>query len=167
MTIDDVKKSIADFYEGQTTLSQEEALRNFLEKEEVPLYLKMDKRLILSLRKKERPNAPEQLENRLSELIDREAAKERPMSSSRKKRFLFWGSSIAAMLVVALGLGYFMDSLGPKAPAQPQVPQEAVCQILQSALVEVSTELNSGIEEVEKSQKEIRKVNKDVQKEIK
>lgn len=167
MTIDDVKKSIADFYNGQTTLNEEEALRNFLETEEVPPSLEEDKHFILSLRKKRKTNVPEQLESRLVGLIDREAAKEKQRSASRKKRFLFWGSSIAAMLVVASGLSYFMDSLGSETPAQPKVPQEAVCQILQTALIEVSTELNNGIEEVEKSQKEIRKVNKEIQKEIK
>ena len=49
MKVEEIERLLAEFYEGNTTESQEEALRDYFRTTEVPEHLQKDKEIFLSL----------------------------------------------------------------------------------------------------------------------
>ena len=115
MKVEEIERLLAKFYEGTTTESQEEALRDYFRTTEVPEHLLKDKEIFLNLylNADHDVEIPAYLEDKLNLLIDEMAEKEqrffRPNSSKNNWR---WIGSIAATILLLVGLGYGIDNLG-------------------------------------------------------
>lgn len=169
MKIEEIEKLLADFYEGGTSEEQEEWLRSFFVTQEVPRHLQPDKEMFLSFRASYQTEVPVGLETKLSRLIDEKAREERKFFlGSRSKRNRIRMVGIAASILLFIGLGYGIIAIenvsrAPKCSISD--PQEAY-RVIQTALVEVSTNLNDGIYEIAETQKEMKKIDKEISKEI-
>ena len=168
MNIKEIEQLLTLFYNGQTTESQEEALRIYFETEDVPEHLLMDKRLVLSMHTHTTSAVPSHLEKKLSDLINEQASASRPFLMRYKKQLICSIGGLAAGLALLCGMNLYIDSIHVSTvPVEPRSDQKAVCQLLQSTLMEVSEELNNGISEVKKSQKQLDNVHQEIKKEIK
>ncbi|MFV0545449.1 MAG: hypothetical protein ACK5ND_04495 [Bacteroides sp.] len=163
MNIEEIKRLLANFYEGETNEKEEEELKKIFEQGTIPAELEIEKRLFLSLKTPQKMTFPENLEQKLIDLIETKEQKDK----AKTKRFTFWVSSIAASLLILLSVNYFLDQVEEVHPPKDTIrnPQE-VCQILRSTLIDVSTELNNGVDEMVSNGKEIKRVNKEIKQEI-
>lgn len=170
MRIEEIEKLLVSFYEGNTTESQEEILKEYFRTHDVPKYLEIDKRLLLSFHK-EMPNiVSTTLEHKLIKMIDLKEQEEiRFFRKNKTRRNWRWVGGIAASIVILFGVGYSIFNQENDACQQPKEtfddPQVAY-EVLQVTLMEVSTGLNIGLDEVVETQKEIRKTNKEIKKDI-
>ena len=62
MKVEEIERLLAEFYEGTTTESQEEVLRNYFRTTEVPGHLLKDKEIFLNLC----PDADQELQKQLA-----------------------------------------------------------------------------------------------------
>ncbi|UVP39690.1 sigma-70 family RNA polymerase sigma factor [Bacteroides fragilis] len=115
---------------------------------------------------------PDNLEDKLNLLIDEMAEKEqhffRPNNS---KNSWHWIGGVAATILLLIGIGYGIDNLSKNVcPPTPQDtfsdPEEAY-RMLQATLLEISANLNYGLNEVKESQIDMRKIHQEVRNEIK
>lgn len=174
MKVDEIERLLAEFYEGTTTESQEEALRDYFKATEVPEHLLKDKEIFFSLYSDADRDVevPAGLEDKLSRLIDEKAEEEqrffRPNKSRRNWR---WIGGIAATLLLILSLGYGVEHLGkdvcPPTPQDTFTDPEEAYRVLQATLLEISANLNNGFNEVKESQMDMRRINQEVRNEIK
>lgn len=174
MKVDEIERLLAEFYEGTTTESQEEALRDYFKTTAVPEHLQKDKEFFLSLYQgaDREVEVPAGLESKLSRLIDEKAEEEqrffRPNKSRRNWR---WLGSIAATLLLILSLGYGVNHLGkdvcPPTPQDTFTDPEEAYRVLQATLLEISANLNNGFNEVKESQTDMRRISQEVRNEIK
>ena len=77
---------------------------------------------------------------------------------------------IAATILVLVGVGYGITNMGedmrPPTPQDTFSDPEAAYKALQATLIEVSANLNKGIEQIEETRIDVTKVNQEVRKEI-
>ena len=172
MKVEEIERLLAEFYEGNTNEQEEELLKEAFRTEEVPEHLQKDKKLFLSFFPgKVVDNVPAGLEDKLSRMIDEKAEEEqrffRPNKSRRNWR---WIGSVAATILVIIGIGYGVENLGkdvcPPTPQDTFSDPEEAYQVLQATLIEVSTNLNQGIAQVKETQMDMKKVNQEVKKEM-
>ena len=151
MKVEEIERLLAEFYEGTTTESQEEVLRNYFRTTEVPGHLLKDKEIFLNLC----PDAdqdievPAHLEDKLNLLIDEMAEKEqhffRPNNSKNN----------------------LSKNVCPPTPQDTFSDPEEAYRMLQATLLEISANLNYGLNEVKESQIDMRKIHQEVRNEIK
>ncbi len=173
MKVEEIERLLTEFYEGDTTESQEEALRDYFRTTEVPEHLLKDKEIFLSLYQTadRAVEVPAGLGDKLSLLIDEKAEEEqRFFRPNKAKRNWRWIGGIAATVLLLIGIGYGVDSLGndvcPPTPQDTFSDPEEAYRVLQATLLEVSTNLNQGIAQVKEMQVDMKKVNQEVKKEI-
>lgn len=173
MKVEEIERLLADFYEGNTDEQEEERLKEAFRTEEVPEHLLADKKLFLGLLDQEMnvENAPAGLESKLSRLIDEKAEEEQLFFRRNKvKRNWCWAGGIAATILLLTGIGYAVSSIGegirPPTPQDTFSDPEAAYKALQATLIEVSTNLNKGIEQVEATQLDVSMVNLEIRNEI-
>lgn len=92
----------------------------------------------------------------------------RPNNSKNSWR---WIGGVAATILLLIGIGYGIDNLSKNVcPPTPQDtfsdPEEAY-RMLQATLLEISANLNYGLNEVKESQIDMRKIHQEVRNEIK
>lgn len=170
MKIEEIEKLLDEFYEGNTTEKQEEALRYYFETQEVPEHLRNEKELFLSFRQDDCVEVPAGLEDKLNQMInEKEEEARRFFRRNKSQRNWRWVGGIAASLLLLFGIGYGISNYQSNHMEQPQDtfsnPQDAY-KVLQATLIEVSTDLNSGINQVKDSRREIKKIHKEIKKEI-
>lgn len=173
MIVEEIERLLAEFYEGNTTESQEEALRDYFRTKEVPERLLKEKEIFLTLCQtaEEDMKVPAGLEDKLILLIDGKAEEERHFFRVNKaKRNWRWIRGVAATVLLLVGIGYGAGWMGNDACAPtPQDtfsdPEEAY-RVLQATLMEVSVNLNQGITQVEEAQADMRRVAQEVKKEM-
>lgn len=170
MKIEEIEKLLDEFYEGNTTEKQEEALRYYFETQEVPEHLRNEKELFLSFRQDDCVEVPAGLEDKLNRMInEKEEEARRFFRRNKSQRNWRWVGGIAASLLLLFGIGYGISNYQSNHMEQPQDtfsnPQDAY-KVLQATLIEVSTDLNSGINQVKDSRREIKKIHKEIKKEI-
>lgn len=169
MRVEEIEKLIADYYEGTTSESQEEALRRYFETQEVPEHLQKEKKLFLSFLEDGNMEIPSGLEDKLIRMIDEKGEEEKRFFRRNKaKRNWKWVGSIAASLLLLFGVSYGISThlCGIETPQDTfNSPQEAY-KVLQATLIEVSTDLNSGINQVSDTKREIKKIHKEIKQEI-
>lgn len=169
MRVEEIEKLIADYYEGTTTENQEEALRRYFETQEVPEHLQKEKKLFLSFLEDGDVEIPSGLEDKLIRMIDEKGEEEKRFFRRNKaKRNWKWVGSIAASLLLLFGVSYgITNHMGEIEKPQDTFsnPQEAY-KVLQATLIEVSTDLNSGINQVSDTKREIKKIHKEIKQEI-
>lgn len=173
MKVEEIERLLAGFYEGKITESQEEALKDYFRTTEVPEHLQQDKEVFLSLYQPVDRDVeiPPGLGDRLSQLIDRKAEEEqRFFLPNKSRRNWRWVGSIAATVLLLIGIGYGIESLGddvhPPTPQDTFSDPEQAYRVLQATLMEVSTNLNKGLNEVKATQVDMRRINKEVKNEI-
>lgn len=162
MRIEEIEKLLVEFYEGNTTENQEETLRYYFETQEVPKYLQREKELFLSFRQEnDYVEVPAGLQDKLIRLID-EKDEEARRFFRRNKSQRNWRriGGIAASLGLLFGLGYGISNYQSSNIERPQDtftnPHDAY-KVLQATLIEVSADLNSGINQVRDSRRKIKK----------
>ena len=78
--------------------------------------------------------------------------------------------SLAATILVLVGVGYGItnmeEDMRPPTPQDTFSDPEAAYKALQATLIEVSANLNKGIEQIEETRIDVTKVNQEVRKEI-
>lgn len=173
MEVEEIERLLAKFYEGNTSEQEEEVLKEAFRTEEVPGHLQRDKRLFLSFscQEADMEHIPAGLADKLNRMIDEKADEEqRFFHRNKTKRNWYWVGGIAATLLLLIGIGY--GTIYKKDMCQP-TPQdtfsnpEDAYKALQATLIEVSTNLNKGIEQVEATRLDITKVNQEIKNEIK
>ena len=89
---------------------------------------------------------------------------------NKAKRNWRWIGGIAATILVLVGVGYGITNMGedmrPPTPQDTFSDPEAAYKALQATLIEVSANLNKGIEQIEETRIDVTKVNQEVRKEI-
>lgn len=173
MEVEQVEKLLVEYYGGNTTESQEEALKSYFKTTKVPVHLQKDKEIFLNLcRDADRDvEVPVGLADKLSLLIDKKAKEEQSFFNKNKaKRSWRWVGRIAATVLLLIALGYGIESMNedmrPSTPKDTFSDPEQAYRVLQATLIEVSTNLNNGLNEVEKTQMDMREINREVQREI-
>lgn len=171
MKVEEIERLLAKFYDGSTDEQEEEALKAAFDTEEVPLHLQRDKRLFLALCRKEadREHVLAGLADKLNRMIDEKADEEqRFFHRNKAQRNWRWVGGVAATVLLIFGMGYGIANW-EDAPPTPQDtfsnPEDAY-RALQATLIEVSTNLNKGIQQVEATQIEVTKANQEIKKEI-
>lgn len=170
MRIEEIEKLLVEFYEGSTTESQEETLRHYFETYEVPEHLQREKELFLSLRQNEYVEVPTGLEDKLVRMIDEKEEETRHFfHRNRTQRNWRWVGGVAASLLLLFGVGYGISNYQSNRLESPRDtfnnPQDAY-KVLQATLLEVSADLNSGIEQIRDSRQEIKKIHREIKKEF-
>ena len=164
MTVEEIERLLAEFYEGNTNEQEEELLKEAFRTEEVPEHLQKDKKLFLSF-------FPGKVVDNVSRMIDEKAEEEqRFFHRNKAKRNWRWIGGIAATILVLVGVGYGITNMGedmrPPTPQDTFSDPEAAYKALQATLIEVSANLNKGIEQIEETRIDVTKVNQEVRKEI-
>lgn len=172
MKVEEIERLLAAFYEGNTNEQEEELLKEAFRTEEVPQHLQKDRKIFLSFFCQEMVvDVPAGLEDRLSRMIDEQAEEEqRFFHRNKSKRNWRWIGGIAATVLLLLGIGYGVTGIGrdmcPPTPQDTFSDPEAAYKVLQATLMEVSTNLNKGVEQVEETRLDLTKVNQEVKQEI-
>lgn len=172
MKVEEIERLLAGFYEANTTESQEEALKDYFRTEVVPVHLQKEKELFLSFfcRETVTEEVPAGLENKLNRLIDEKADEEqRFFRRNKSKRNWRWVGGIAATVLLLTGIGYSISNFGMRSsmPQDTFSDPKVAYEVLQATLLEVSVNLNEGIEQVNNTQEDVTRINKQVMKEIK
>lgn len=172
MKVNEIEKLIARYYDGETDEVEEKELKQFFMEEDVPAHLLAEKELFMQLARlqKEKPDAPEGLEHKLSGMIDEWDTHERRTLKIKKHTRtvrLQWIGSFAAGLLILFSVGMYLYK--PYTPPTPQdtcaTPEEAYAQA-QKALIMLSAGLNKGIEKVETIQETTEKIQENVNEQL-
>ena len=155
-----IEELLERYYNAQTSEAEEKQLKNFFLQEEVPVHLQAEKEMFLQL---QASDAPEGLEERLSQRIDQWSTKERRHIPNR----LQWIGSIAASLLLLFGAGWYLQESQPSAHRQDTcaTPEEAYAEA-QKALVLFSTALNKGMKQMNVIQKTSERVERNLQEQL-
>ena len=169
MKVEEIEKLLAEYYEGNTSEEQESVLRRYFKTQEVPEHLRKEKILFLSFPESGKMEVPTGLEDKLNRMIDeKENEEKRFFHRNKTKRNWKWVGSVAASLLLLFGLGYGISNYRNNVE-EPQDtfndPQE-VYKVLQATLVEISTDLNKGVDQMYDTKQEIKKIHKEIKKEI-
>ena len=170
MKVEEIEKLLTAFYEGSTTEEQEEILKAYFGTEHIPECLREEQAFFRSFYGgRTSPEVPSELEERLIRIIDaKEEEEARVFHHNKAKRNWRWISSIAASMALLLGVGYGVYNYQDRIEEPKDTfsnPQEAY-QVLQATLIEVSMDLNSGINQVSETRNDINKLNKEIKKQI-
>lgn len=169
MKVEEIEKLLIEFYEGSTTDKEETILKEYFETQEVPERLKNDQKLFMALHANCKVQVPDNLEATLNKIIDSKAEEEkRFFRINRAKRNWKWIGGMAASLLILIGMAYSISNFAESTEKPKDTftdPQEAY-KILQATLIEVSTDMNSGINQLTETRWEMKKINKEIKKEI-
>ncbi len=170
MKVENIKALLTAFYEGKATEEEEKILKEYFAKEDVPDFLLNEQKIFKALSPSpNRLKVPRHLETKLGILIDKKAEEEK-IFLPRNKSKINWMrvGGIAACLFIMFFVGYKVDDYYMNKTPQDTYtnPQEAY-KAMQTALAEVSTNMNKGFKELKENKKEISRVNQEVIKEIK
>ncbi|MCD7901930.1 MAG: hypothetical protein LUH22_19375 [Bacteroides sp.] len=169
MRIEEVENILLDFYDGKITESQETMLRDFFSTHDVPDYLEKEKRFFLSLHSLNQIPEPEGLEEKLIHLIDEKGSEGiKVLQRNHSRRDWRWISGVAAGILLILTLGVSLTILGLRDSRPKDTftdPREAYL-VMQNALIEVSANLNNGIDQLTEAKKEFVEINNEIKEEI-
>lgn len=168
MRKEEIERLLARYYDGQTTEQEEESLRQvFLSAGDWAGELQAERALFLSLHAKPEGDAgvsvPDGLEAELAALIDHK-------SSASRRRWLWWGSVVASLLLL-IGLGWGIAETRQEtwmaAPQDTFTNPEDAHRALQAIFAEMSREWNAGMEQLEASQADLKMASLEVRNELK
>ncbi len=148
MNFTEIEELLERYYEGETTLAEEEKLRIFFLSGEIPPHLAEHAGLfhIQAVRKNEATDAD--FEEKILQILEKEV----PVVSlhDKRKRF-YYISGIAAGLIILTGLFFtFRADLSNDQFNDPEV--RIAYEQTQKALLLLSVNLNTGLDEVQKLQ---------------
>ena len=148
MNTERINELLERYYEALTTEAEEEELRRFFAKGEVPAHLMGERELFLQLQAASNETVvPEGLEDRLSDAIDGWAAQEETEKSRRHGRIyrLRWIGGIAASIVVILAFGWHLYE--PARRDTFATPEEAYAEA-HEALMQFALALDKGTQQI-------------------
>lgn len=173
--LDEIKSLLNAYYEGRTSIEEEERLHAFFRQVEVPQELSSDKELFLYLSSwKGRAEVPDGLKDRMSACIDGWEQAEQTHRAYRKRitRRIFlrrcMGMAAGVLLIFSVGTYlYHTSQLRPRPLPEDTCasPEEAYAEA-QKALLLFSHSLNKGLAQVEKAEETTGKVKKVVEKHV-
>jgi len=168
MKVEEIERLLAAFYEGKTTEDQEEALKSYFETQDVPEQFHTDRRLFLSFHRVALcPELPAGLDDKLSRLIDEKAEDDKKlMISGRMRRIRRWTGGVAATILLAIGLTFGLQHLQSGSPQDTFTDPAEAYMAAEAALLQVSTALNEGLDQLADSGQEIHRVNNEIIDEI-
>ena len=149
MRVEEIERLLAEFYEGNTSENQEEKLQKYFETQNVP--------------------EPAGLEDKLSRMIDTKEQEEiHFFRKNKSKRNWRWVGGIAASIVLLFGLGYSISNISDtmEKPKETFTDPEVAYEVLQATLMEVSMGLNNGVDEMIDTQKDIKRTNREIKKDL-
>ena len=148
MNTERINELLERYYEALTTEAEEEELRRFFAKGEVPAHLMGERELFLQLQAASAEAVvPEGLEGRLSDAIDGWAAQEEAEKSRRHGRIyrLRWIGGIAASIVLILAFGWHLYE--PARRDTFATPEEAYAEA-HEALMQFALALDKGTQQI-------------------
>lgn len=168
MEIGEINKLLTGFYDGKTTEEQEEMLREYFQRDDVPEQFLLDKKLFMAFRDMPETEVPSGLEDKLTQMIDRKYEEEKRFMVKNKTYPTWrWLTGIAASVMLLIGLGYgilnFQRYSGPQDTFTD--PDEAY-EVLQATLIEISSSLNNGMAQLNEAREDITEINNKILDEI-
>jgi hypothetical protein len=134
MVLDRLEKLIDKYFEGETSIAEENELKGYFSSSDVAQHLKQYQTIF----------------GYFSQAKEQQFTQEIPLKA-KKQNFVMW-LSVAASVVVMLGVGTFMYFESNKSEqfvaCSPEDNPELALQQTQKALALVSEHLNTGIESV-------------------
>jgi len=174
MKVEDIKILLDAYYEGETNPEQENILLEYFHGGEVADELKEDKEIFLQLNDADKIiEVPQRLEDRLENLIDALAEKEKPLLKVSKKNYtLKWITSIAASIVILIGAGIYFNyqsvqqpvSVAKVDPRDTFSDPDLAYEEASKALMLISKNLNKGMDQLSNVQESIEQTNEIVRK---
>jgi hypothetical protein len=178
MKTEEIRTLIHAFYQGETTVEEEQIVLRYFENENIPDELTEEKELFLQLYQSEPVEIPENLESKLSALIDRlaEKEKEKKISPPKTRQLWLWMSSTAACIIILIASGVLLNNqtgVNTDPLAQQNHPEgnvitdpEKIAIETQKALILVSRNFNKGEEQLAFVSANLEKVNQSLKKQI-
>lgn len=169
--IEYIKRLLDSFYDGDTSLEEEEILKQYFSRNDVPEQLEAEQKIFLDLFSGRGGCQASSLEQKLDLLIDNfHAEEERSIISlpRKSKKIILWKkiTAVAACILVLISAGLFLlDNHSGKMNDTYSDPQDAYIET-QKALTFVSSKLNKGFEQMESAQKNLEKTNKIIAKNL-
>lgn len=151
-----IERLLERFYNAETSEQEEQELKDFFHHGEVPPHLLAEKEMFLQL---QASDAPEGMEERLGNLIDQWELSEQKMQKKRRIFHLQWIGSIAASLLLVIGMSLYFHE--PQRKDTCATPEEAYAHA-EKALVMFSEALNKGIRPIQ----DMEKTNENIRKQI-
>ena len=148
MNTERINELLERYYEALTTEAEEEELRRFFAKGDVPAHLMGERELFLQLQAaSDETVVPEGIEDRLSDAIDGWAAQEEAEKKRHHSRIyrLRWMSGIAASIVLILSFGWHLYE--PARRDTFATPEEAYAEA-HEALMQFALALNKGTQQI-------------------
>lgn len=160
MKADEVKTRLEKFYDGTTSVEEEQILLNYFEKESIDAELLEEKELFLQFYKEEKISTPAALEFKLNNLIDNLSEQElkEEVKLVRNRKYLWtWGVSVAASIVLLISAGLYVNTKSGSVDTQIMQKSEAVViteidkqkiKEAQDALMLLSSKFNKGVDQL-------------------
>ena len=147
MNTERINELLERYYEALTTEAEEEELRRFFAKGDVPAHLMGERELFLQLQAaSDEAVVSEELEGRLSDAIDGWAAQEEEESRCHGRTYRWrWMSGIAASIVVILAFGWHLYE--PARRDTFATPEEAYAEA-HEALMQFALALDKGTQQI-------------------
>ena len=148
MNTERINELLERYYEALTTEAEEEELRRFFAKGDVPAHLMGEKELFLQLQAASNEAViPEGIEDRLSDAIDGWAAQEEAEKNRRHGRIYRWRwiGGIAASIVLILSFGWHLYE--PARRDTFATPEEAYAEA-HEALMQFALALEKGTQQI-------------------
>ena len=160
-----IEQLLKKFYEGTSTPEEERLLTEyFLNETNVDERWKDEQKLFRLLHDSQ-IQVPAGVSERLDKLIQQQEAQEK--SSPRKRTWLYWISSAAAVALLCIGLFFAIRKPSPPLMADTfKDPKEAAL-VAQQTLTYMSVQLNKGLDKAAGTRLEFEKANQILNKHLK
>ena len=163
MNLTKIRILLEKFYDGESTLEEENQLIIFFSSEDIPESLESDKKLFLSMKCKDSDiKVPDDLNDNISDFID-ELTTQDKQENKIKRVNLFTTHvrifSIAASIIILFGIGWFINDNNTKPKDTFTNPIEAYNET-QRILSYVASNLKNGEKAMAISEEKIGKVKK-------
>lgn len=162
MEIDKIKSLLRDFYDGNTSLEEEEALLRFFKSGKMPENLQEEKVIFLSCYNPDQVEVPAHLDEKMNILIEKNAQAHLNKKAERKIDKIIWLKccAVAASFLIIFTIGFkaYETNHDSRMTDTYSNPYDAYRET-RKALTLISRNLNLGIAQAKKADKEIAKAH--------
>ena len=163
MLPNDIEKLLARFYAGETTAEEEQTLKEYFARTDVPPALHADRDMFRQLTEEDLPEVPEGMEERLSAFIDR--LEENETERHFHRPVIRWRRQLgmAAMICLLVSTGvYFLRPAQPPTPKDTCATPEEAQRETEKALSILAYGLRRGMEGVQTASQTTEKAHEQV-----
>ncbi len=170
-----IRQLLNSFYNGETTVEEEQFLLDYFENSQLSEELRKEKELFLRLYQTEEVDVPAGLESKLSNLIDALSKGETKQPARKRVPLWVWIGSAAACAILMISVGLHVhtgnkekENLARQAPHKDTFtdPEQAYAEA-EKALLLFCTNYNRGIEKLSIVANSMEKTNKILEKTFK